>query len=248
MKEIINLLKSLQKGDKIRLNVLIMISVSQARHIDPLGKIILAYYKDCSNKEAIRWFLETICEKDENYLEFFSRYSKIFEGVNDKLSYLLRDYKKVKRVKYHESTPSEIKTNIVNKEVIKGKHNEPALHSILYEKIQCKLCGLRYKENDPSYDVHIEDHMRKNRARNEKDVFSREYFSTFDGWIKNMERITLNLKIDKIEKVIYKGGTVHCKVCGNKIEALWDEEEDEFVLNECVQLDEDEYCHKACVI
>ncbi|WUR04597.1 cleavage and polyadenylation factor subunit (PCF11) [Vairimorpha necatrix] len=229
-----DLMKKLQKNDKITLNVLVMISESQSDY-ESIGKSILLYYKTCTNPESIRWFLTVLCEKDENYLEYFSRYSKLFDSKNDNLTNLFSKYKNTKKIKLSPPPKENVKT-------------DDLMYNILFEKVQCKLCGLRYKENDPSYDVHIEDHMRKTRALDEKSTLSREYFSTFDGWIKNMEKITLNLKIDKIEKVIYSGGTCLCKICGHKIETVWDEEEDEFVLSTGVKLDEEEYCHKSCVI
>lgn len=250
MNEFINILKNLQKGDKISLNVLIMISESQIGMYETIGKLILTYYKDCMNLDSVRWYLSVLCSKNENYLEYFSRYQKIFESIKDSLSDQLKDFRSIKRNKTdskNENNTGKIDTkDNINKIIINLNNSEPII-GILFEKIQCKLCGLRYKENDHLYDIHIEDHMRKNRALDEKSTLSREYFSTYDNWIKSMEKITLNLKIDKIEKIIHTGDTVYCKICGAKIETIWDEEEDEFVLNECVQLDEEEFAHKICV-
>ncbi|KAK6090084.1 hypothetical protein P3W45_000972 [Vairimorpha bombi] len=254
MNEFINILKNLQKGDKISLNVLIMISESQPGIYESIGKLVLTYYKDCMNIDSVRWYLNVLCTKNENFLEYFSRYQRIFDGIKDSFTDLLKEYKSKKRFKIDHPTTDISKESVnINTDLSKNKgspskKNTGHSYNILYEKVQCKLCGLRYKENDHLYDIHIEDHMRKSRALDEKTTLSREYFSTYDGWVKSMEKITLNLKIDKVEKVIHTGDNVYCKMCGSKIDAVWDEEEDEFVLNECVQLDEEEFAHKLCVI
>lgn len=246
------LLKDLKKKDKVTRNVLMIIAESQRQYKEEICKAILGYYKDCINRESVRDFLNELCSKDEEYLEFFQRYSKLFEDGREGLYTLLEGSKKAKRVKVEEvqtsttSTPESPKGFFFSSQLDNSYLSHTFDPSSLYAPQQCKVCGLRY--SDELYTIHIDDHFRKSRALEEKESISREYFSTYESWIKSVERVVLNLRVDKVEKIVHRGSTVFCSICNGKIETVWDDEEDEFVLNDCVEIEGKKYVHKSCVV
>lgn len=256
MDKFVDLLKNLKKNDKVTKNVLFIISDSQKQYKEEISKTILNYYKDCMNKESVREVLFELCSKDEDYLDFFENYSKLFEDGREGLYKLLTNDKKIKKVKIEQKeekvmqqeTPLVINFNssILDKNYLNQKFDS----SVLYASQQCKLCGMRYKEGDELYTIHIDDHFRKNRALEQKSSISREFFSTYESWIRNVEKVILNLKVDSEEKIVYRGSSVYCAICSNKIETMWDDEEDEFILKDCVEIGDEnnkKYCHKGCV-
>lgn len=146
------------------------------------------------------------------------------------------------------------KKDAVDACVLDNKYlRSPASPSVLYAPHQCKLCGLRFEdtaEGNEAMGVHIEEHRRKARVLGERDCISREFFQTLDAWTKNIEKVKLNLKVEKVEKIVHSGGPASCDVCHDRIEVEWDDEEDNWILKDGVSLEkggETSFCHRRCV-
>ncbi|KAF9761327.1 Polyadenylation and cleavage factor like protein 4 [Nosema granulosis] len=252
MDKFVELLRNLKKKDKITKNVLMIIADSQKQYKEEIAKTILSYYKDSINKESVRDFVGELCVKEEEYLDFFQRYSKVFEDAKEgELYRYLEESKKKVKNDSKEDTKEDSK-RVKNEEATNASTTDVSIsYNILYPPKQCKVCGLRYTEDNELYTIHMDDHFRKSRALEEKETISREFFSTYESWIKSVERIVLNLKVDKVEKIVHRGSSVFCSICSGKIETVWDDEEDEFILKDCVEIGEEDpkkFIHKSCVV
>lgn len=115
----------------------------------------------------------------------------------------------------------------------------------LFPVLQCKLCGLRFpKDYSESFGQHIEDHRRFTHALGEKTILRREFFST-----KAQMRIEkLDLEVEgTAEDVVWEEESPNCAVCGKIIKKRWNDELENWVLDDGTKINEQEVAHRKCV-
>jgi len=115
----------------------------------------------------------------------------------------------------------------------------------LFPVLQCKLCGLRFpKEHAETFGLHIEDHRRFTHALGEKTMLRREFFHT-----KTQARIEkLDLVIEGgAEDVVWEEECPSCIVCGKLIKKRWNDELENWVLDDGTKINEKEVAHRKCV-
>ncbi|KAI5173465.1 hypothetical protein PAEPH01_2001 [Pancytospora epiphaga] len=120
---------------------------------------------------------------------------------------------------------------------------EPAY---LFLPLQCKLCGLRYMSTDTDeFGLHIDEHRRKARALEEKEVLRREFFTS-----KNDEvLVKLKLIIEGGAEIIpWTKECPNCVICGDVVKKVWRDDAEEWVLESGVKINENEFTHRKCVL
>ncbi|KAI5152306.1 hypothetical protein ENBRE01_2729 [Enteropsectra breve] len=117
----------------------------------------------------------------------------------------------------------------------------------LFPKLQCKLCGLRYTEEQvEEFGAHIEEHRRKTRLLGEKLDLKRAYFHHGEE-IKVPIKLHLNIE-DGAEKVVWNKSRPTCKFCKKQIKRRWRDEDESWILEDGIILNDDEVAHKDCVL
>ena len=112
--------------------------------------------------------------------------------------------------------------------------------------LQCKLCGMRYKEEMAAeFGVHIEDHRRKTRALDEKTEHHRELFNVKERKVNPKLIFDMNSKAEVIK---WSKESPNCAICGDKIRKVWDDNEEEWVLSDASQIRPSEFAHRSCVL
>lgn len=117
--------------------------------------------------------------------------------------------------------------------------------SYMYLPLQCKLCGLRYEENQTNeFGIHIEDHRRKTKALGDKAILRREFFHKAED---KGEKIDFILS-GKSELLVWEKNAPTCKVCSKIIKKIWNDEVENWILEGGTKINEKEFAHKSCVI
>lgn len=118
--------------------------------------------------------------------------------------------------------------------------------SCLFPPIQCKLCGLRYPKNMVSaFDLHTEEHRRKNNTLNEKATLRREFFVS----ASSKQKYKLDLAIEgPVEQIPWAGDAPNCAICDMPIHKKWCDEVEAWVLDNGTVLNHDECVHRSCVL
>lgn len=268
MDEFVSLLKALKKNDKIAQNVLVMMAEGAGEE-NELGEAVLRQCRGSFNKEPILDFLFILCTKEPRYLSFFRMHRGELGAGDHRLDGLLgggaretrapRDGKRIK-VERRRGEGSVFEEALSRNSGARDEGGAGMLTNaglrvavnpaVLYLPNQCKLCGLRFGSDDEGMGVHIDEHRRRTRALGEKDCISREFFPTLDAWTRSIEKVKLNLKVDRVEKIVHSGGSAMCDVCHSKIDVEWDDDEDNWVLRDAVLLEkagETTFCHRRCV-
>ncbi|KAM0685998.1 mRNA 3' end processing factor, partial [Conglomerata obtusa] len=113
---------------------------------------------------------------------------------------------------------------------------------LLLFNTQCKNCGLRFASQD-KYTKHASEHQRKARILDTVNSIGREYFASIETFTNNAERIILELP-EKEDTPRIKAENAVCSVCKEKIQKEWCEDDDEWVMKDCVKVGEKKYCHR----
>uniref|UniRef100_A0A0N5AWT2 CID domain-containing protein n=1 Tax=Syphacia muris TaxID=451379 RepID=A0A0N5AWT2_9BILA len=115
----------------------------------------------------------------------------------------------------------------------------------------CPNCGLRFNDlSGTNYQQHLDWHFRENLKSAEK-PHCREWYISFERWLEFSEQKqllqpgstqpTFNISIEDSAKDANKTivpcdsvDTKECNVCKEKFEESWDEDEDTWILKDCV--------------
>lgn len=143
-------------------------------------------------------------------------------------------------------------SNIFNKSVYEpmnparqGLPVTPVSPAYLFLPLQCKLCGLRYREDmTEEFGTHIEDHRRKNRALDDRAVVRREFFTSKKA--KAAVRLTLPQIESRTEHIPWSREEPVCAVCSEAIRKAWSDELDEWILDGGIRASDEEFIHKTC--
>lgn len=134
----------------------------------------------------------------------------------------------------------------------------------LFPELQCRMCGLRFHGNygeqiDQSYIDHVEQHQKK--IQNMDENVYRPFFVDVEGWLnekpqkihfnfdeperKNVGVTSETFKNPAVSKILVKKKLVHCALCKNKMNVIWDDDDDSWAIKDGVKLG-DEFVHKDC--
>lgn len=143
----------------------------------------------------------------------------------------------------------EDKINFKENQIVVGMELEEEKYALLYEKLQCNKCGLRFKDNEKKrreFELHLDEHNRMQRIRELNETISREYFLEDKN---GEERKRINLpEIKKVnEKIRAKAGNM-CNVCFEKLDIKWDDELDDWIYVDAIEGSKDEFAHQKCLI
>lgn len=120
--------------------------------------------------------------------------------------------------------------------------------AVLYQRIQCRLCALRFtdtEEGKTHYGTHLEEHNRRKRVEQQKDTISRTYFPNEDNWLS--KKIELPLARQEEHKLFVGKKLVICNLCNEKMDVEWDDDNDSWVVRDAVKLgDGNGYVHREC--
>lgn len=120
----------------------------------------------------------------------------------------------------------------------------PASPEYLFPILQCKLCGLRFPDSSEVFTQHIEDHRRFTNALGEKVVLRREFFTP--KILNKTEKLDLNFEGDT-EDVIWEKESPFCSVCGKIIKKKWEDQIENWILEDGVRINDKEVSHRKCV-
>lgn len=120
----------------------------------------------------------------------------------------------------------------------------PASPDYLFPILQCKLCGLRFKDSSEIFTQHIEDHRRFTNALGEKAILRREFFTP--RILHKTEKLDLSIE-GEIEDVIWEKESPICSVCGKTIKKKWEDKLENWVLEDGVKINDKEVSHRKCV-
>lgn len=170
----------------------------------------------------------------------------------------------IKRSIFQEKkTPTQQTPKEPNQKIEKKQKN---LFDILFSSLQCRICGLRFhSENmdtiEQLYVEHMEQHQKKSKTADENRF--RPFFVDENGWLNEKSRkiifdfdvTSIKKEMDKnnnlsdasvtTQKILVKKKLVHCALCKNKMNVVWDDEDDSWSIKDGVKLG-DEYVHKEC--
>lgn len=116
---------------------------------------------------------------------------------------------------------------------------------------QCRVCGFRFAGDVHGKNflgLHLDEHSRRERLLMDAKSISQEYFLTFDQFISKVNRLEFT-EIKKEEQFII-AQNAFCEICKGKIDVMWNDEKDNWVLVDCVLMNEGEerFCHRKCII
>lgn len=123
--------------------------------------------------------------------------------------------------------------------------------SFMNFSLQCNICGFRFdaeEDGKSKFTLHIDNHTRKERALENAKSISREYFCSMDEFVSSINKLELEVKTKEIQ--YYKAENSLCDVCRDKIDVEWNDEMDDWVMVDCVCINERDrkFCHRKCVI
>ncbi|KAI9202813.1 uncharacterized protein BJ171DRAFT_583628 [Polychytrium aggregatum] len=142
----------------------------------------------------------------------------------------------------------------------------PGAADIIYDalELQCKQCGLRYPRNPASkekMDLHLDWHFRQNRRAKEKGKksVSRDWYLGEQDWLDERDvPIKTNVqsfffptekqedvKPEEIVNIPALGDDEFCTVCKEKLEKVWDDEQELWMLKDAMRKDDKVY-HPSC--
>ncbi|EGD82766.1 hypothetical protein PTSG_03416 [Salpingoeca rosetta] len=141
---------------------------------------------------------------------------------------------------------------------------EDAYITLMYEAqpTQCKQCGLRFPDNaSEEFKLHYDWHFRKNQERQQAAVVSRGWYLSETDWVKYAgskldtmpEPETQEQKKAEEERARTILGTQRvkakddqrCKICREKFGTYYDDEEEEWLLQDAIETDEGLF-HISC--
>ncbi|KAF7684224.1 Pre-mRNA cleavage complex 2 protein Pcf11 [Astathelohania contejeani] len=275
MEEYKSLLNDLKENDKIRFNVLYMIAESNRHQPTEISKAIIEHLEKTGPNGPVQKLKEKLVLLDEYKTAFQDLYKPdlpipvemYFYNEIGKNEY----FKCYKKFNYSRMVPTDWKTNdqnmspnigkrILNIENVSKRHKkDDTIKQLLpsnncfsdsfFGILQCKICGLRFSEGEGDLlGTHVNDHSRRNRLAYEKNVLSREYYPFREYWIKCLDKIKLDESIPAEDNKIFCDESVYCDKCENKMEMVWDDDAEKWVLINAVKLKEGSYCHRNCVI
>ena len=153
------------------------------------------------------------------------------------------------------------------------KVNRPSLIASIYDGRQCTSCPLRFFNPGKDYQSHLDWHFRQNKrkkGRGATGVMRRNWYYSFDLWLlfkesSDEDDTTGSLLKDGEESNSNSNGSTgemvlptvraseddfsprnFCKVCGDKFETFFDQEEDAWLLRNAVEKDTGN-CHPSCL-
>lgn len=141
--------------------------------------------------------------------------------------------------------------------VIEGLHKTRQL---------CPSCGLRFHDLTSSkYQQHLDWHFRENLKSSDKPQ-CREWYISFESWLEYSEQkgllastssqASLHMNAEDSAKEIGNKtivpcdsvDTKECSVCKEKFEECWDEDEDAWILKDCVIGPNSRPFHPGCIL
>ncbi|KAM0673254.1 mRNA 3' end processing factor [Gurleya vavrai] len=131
------------------------------------------------------------------------------------------------------------------------KYDPNLLINFLMFILQCNICGLRFNENSDGQSKlvkHVDEHSRQKRILENELNTGREYFSSFFDFINNIAKISIELPKEEEEIQKIKAENANCFICKKRIEKKWCDDDDEWILDDCVMIEDKKYCHRNCVI
>lgn len=159
------------------------------------------------------------------------------------------DQRNINHSNLDQQVPSALKLNDNKNQVFLNNNVLVDLNykdlSYLYMPLQCKLCGLRYREDmTEEFGVHIEDHRRKTKALGDKAILRREYFNMADD---RGEKIDLKV-IGGSEPLIWEKDAPVCIICEKIIKKSWNDDVENWTLDDGAKINAKDVAHKMCVI
>ncbi|RVD92496.1 mRNA cleavage and polyadenylation factor I II subunit pfc 11 [Tubulinosema ratisbonensis] len=141
-----------------------------------------------------------------------------------------------------------IKNKLTNQSKKKNQNSKKLLKKlikILYKPIQCKICALRFDTHESeALSVHLQDHQRKIRSTEQQTTLSREYACKESEWL--VSKISLpNLVFSNVK--VKSDKAQECKICKEKIQLKFDDEEEAWVLHEGVKTEDGFFYHRKCI-
>ncbi|KAM0674646.1 mRNA 3' end processing factor [Gurleya vavrai] len=131
------------------------------------------------------------------------------------------------------------------------KYDPNLLINFLMFNLKCNICGLRFNENSDGQSKlvkHVDEHSRQKRILENELNTGREYFSSFFDFINNIAKISIELPKEEEEIQKIKAENANCFICKRRIEKKWCDDDDEWILDDCVMIEDKKYCHRNCVI
>lgn len=232
MEELRSLLISYKKEDKIIQNVVIIISDTMTHKTKEIAKLLST---ESQNNPELEDLIEIIKKRNKNYEEF-----AVEENVKRiKKTQLSEEIKEKREEDREEDREEEIKSEIQEDDGF----NFFILS--LFQPIQCKLCGLRYSQSEGEVlSLHLQDHQRRARSEEGKNVNCRKFFCRKTEWLIN--KLDLPQIIETKNK-IKSNKPRNCKVCNMKIDLSWDDEDEQWILEDAIEINKNNFCHRRCV-
>lgn len=247
-----NVLLDKKSSLKVKQNVLIMFShntspnefletLNKYKHIDP--DLVSNIENELNTPRVInkKHIFESLKPPVE-YL-FYSRKTECLQPKN--IAKRIKTNDIGKRVKPNNNEKIETSNKSVNEEL--------NLFNLFFMNfsLQCKICGFRFdatEEGKNKFTLHVDNHSRKERALENAKSVSRDYFCSLDEFISNINKLELEVKTKEVQ--YYKAENSVCDVCSDKIGVEWNDEMDDWVMVDCVCIDErkKKYCHRKCII
>lgn len=202
---------------------------------------------------------------------FIENIKKIGPKIELKIEKLMKNqiYEKnetQKRKVQETDQPKPKRTAAQPKNEEKELKKEETLFDILFTPLQCRICATRFHSDSFSatdstvnqdYIDHMEQHAKKTQKH--EDERFRPFFDDEDGWMtEKSQKINFDLPAlqpecpstnpkspTKTVKLLVKKKLVHCALCKNKMNVVWDDDDDSWAIKNGVKLG-DEYVHKEC--
>lgn len=124
--------------------------------------------------------------------------------------------------------------------------NAAGKFAVIFHSLQCRMCALRFSDKRvAAYQMHLEDHNRRRRSEESKDILSRTFFPNEDHWLS--KKIELPVTKQDTKKIIVSKKLIKCSMCGERMRVDWDDDDDGWVVMDGIKLGEDdEYVHRDC--
>lgn len=191
--------------------------------------------------------------------------------VQNKNSHLKGNLDQIKRVKFHDEAKESVQVkkkqlqNQAEQVNINKTHFQKNLvnkFNVIFPSLQCRICALRFHSNNKDsieqfYIDHMEQHQKKKNI--ESNVSFRQFFVDSNGWFnQKSEKIFFDFSFPhqqdfekdssnftKTTKIHVQRKLIYCSLCKNKMNVVWDDDEDSWMIKDGVKLG-DEYVHKDC--
>lgn len=275
-KDFINLLAGYKKGEGVKLNVILIIFDTKKYWCDELYNILKEECKKNSDlTEVINEIKRKRYFRDRFGYSYEKSSIRDVTPIPG-LCIFDKNAKKENRPAKKSDTRSEIKPNnpihkqempkksfeisqkklteqksIPKPKTQKIKKEKPIerlirkLKKILYKPIQCKICAIRFDtQESEALSVHLQDHQRKLRTSEQHTTVSREYACRESEWL--VSKISLPTVSFSNTKVM-SDKAQECKICKEKIQLKYDDEEEAWILNEGFKSEDGFYFHRKCI-